>query len=470
MSRARKHDYKGIAALGRGEDTMLVHMTPREVQSLQGIASAHGGSLTINPETGYPEAGWLSSILPIIATGVLGMTGVGAGLSAALVGGISAGATKIDGGSWMDALKAGAIGGVGSYAASGLTGGLADAAKPVALTGTEAANAAAAVAPSGAAGLASGTGAAQIASGTGAAQIANASPFVAPSISNMAQGAANVGKLGATASDLGAAFPMGAATSPMLGVPGAANVTSNTVADIGRNATGLKDWYTNLGERTSKNLGDMKEGVKNLWNDPNFDRYPGGGSKLLQHSVGTLSPVLTAGLSGELSGSKKDKSPKYKSPYEPYPGPYTMQRPSGGPTEEELAQYYASNNTGDINYFPGQNTFTSPNGPTFTHYAEGGIASLPGPQESAPGAVEGMLSGPGDGMSDSIPANIDGKQEARLADGEFVLPADVVSHIGNGSSKSGSQRLYAMMDAIRQARTGNPDQGKQINPDKFLPA
>jgi hypothetical protein len=81
-----------------------------------------------------------------------------------------------------------------------------------------------------------------------------------------------------------------------------------------------------------------------------------------------------------------------------------------------------------------------------------------------------MLSGPGDGMSDSIPANIDGKQEARLADGEFVIPADVVSHIGNGSSKSGSQRLYAMMDAIREARTGNPAQGKQINANEFLPA
>jgi hypothetical protein len=73
-------------------------------------------------------------------------------------------------------------------------------------------------------------------------------------------------------------------------------------------------------------------------------------------------------------------------------------------------------------------------------------------------------------MSDSIPGSIEGKQPARLADGEFVVPADVVSHIGNGSSKAGAQRLYGMMSKIRKARTGNPKQGKQINPNKYLPA
>jgi hypothetical protein len=73
-------------------------------------------------------------------------------------------------------------------------------------------------------------------------------------------------------------------------------------------------------------------------------------------------------------------------------------------------------------------------------------------------------------MSDSIPATIEGKQPARLADSEFVLPADVVSHIGNGSSKAGAKRLYKMMDKIRMARTGTKKQGKQINPDKYLPA
>jgi len=85
-------------------------------------------------------------------------------------------------------------------------------------------------------------------------------------------------------------------------------------------------------------------------------------------------------------------------------------------------------------------------------------------------AKGGYLNGAGDGMSDSIPATIEGKQPARLADGEFVVPADVVSHLGNGSSKAGSKRLYAMLDKVRHARTGNKKQGKQINPSKYMPA
>ncbi len=81
-----------------------------------------------------------------------------------------------------------------------------------------------------------------------------------------------------------------------------------------------------------------------------------------------------------------------------------------------------------------------------------------------------FLSGGGDGMSDSIDASIGGNQPAKLADGEFVVPADVVSHLGNGSSKAGAKRLYSMMDKVRVARTGNKKQGKQINPMKFMPA
>jgi len=80
------------------------------------------------------------------------------------------------------------------------------------------------------------------------------------------------------------------------------------------------------------------------------------------------------------------------------------------------------------------------------------------------------LQGDTDGMADKIPARIGEHQEARLSHGEFVIPADVVGHLGNGNSDAGAQRLYAMMDKIRKARTGNPKQGKQINPDKFLPA
>jgi hypothetical protein len=89
---------------------------------------------------------------------------------------------------------------------------------------------------------------------------------------------------------------------------------------------------------------------------------------------------------------------------------------------------------------------------------------------AAGGMAPRFLSGGGDGMSDSIPASINGNQEARLADGEFVIPADVVSHLGNGSSKAGAKQLYSMMDKVRKARTGRKSQGKQINPRKYLAA
>lgn len=101
----------------------------------------------------------------------------------------------------------------------------------------------------------------------------------------------------------------------------------------------------------------------------------------------------------------------------------------------------------------------------FNNYMGGGIASM-----AKGGMPPRFLSGGGDGMSDDIPATINGKQPARLADGEFVIPADVVSHLGNGSSKAGAKQLYSMMDKVRQARTGNKKQGKEINPAKYMPA
>ena len=100
--------------------------------------------------------------------------------------------------------------------------------------------------------------------------------------------------------------------------------------------------------------------------------------------------------------------------------------------------------------------------------ASGGImqSSLGG---YAAGGNPRLLKGPGDGMSDNIPATINGRQPARLADGEFVVPADVVSHLGNGSTEAGAKQLHGMMDKVRKARTGNPKQGKEIKPQKYMP-
>ena len=97
------------------------------------------------------------------------------------------------------------------------------------------------------------------------------------------------------------------------------------------------------------------------------------------------------------------------------------------------------------------------------------------PELRAAGGLLGLakggyyLGGMTDGMADKVPARIDGRQEARLSDGEFVVPADVVSHLGNGNSNAGAQQLYAMMDKVRQARTGRKEQGRQINPRQYMP-
>jgi len=88
----------------------------------------------------------------------------------------------------------------------------------------------------------------------------------------------------------------------------------------------------------------------------------------------------------------------------------------------------------------------------------------------AAGGNPRLLRGPGDGMSDNIPATINNRQPARLADGEYVITADVVSHLGNGSTEAGAKQLDAMMKRIRKGRTGTSKQGKQINPRKYLPA
>jgi hypothetical protein len=123
-----------------------------------------------------------------------------------------------------------------------------------------------------------------------------------------------------------------------------------------------------------------------------------------------------------------------------------------------------SNSGASSSTYPGGYGGAGGSGGAFPLEGQYGIVKM------AAGGMPRFLSGGGDGMSDSIKASINGTQEARLADGEFVIPADVVSHIGNGSSKAGAKQLYSMMDRVRQARVGTKKQGKQINPRKYMAA
>ena len=126
------------------------------------------------------------------------------------------------------------------------------------------------------------------------------------------------------------------------------------------------------------------------------------------------------------------------------------------PSELVMGQGYMP--TGAIMAGPAQNYYRDISGKYIRKYAEGGYLG------------GGDINVQGDGMSDDIPASIDNEQPAALSEGEFVIPADVVSHIGNGSSEAGAKEFYGMMDRVRMARTGRKKQSPEINPQRFMPA
>jgi hypothetical protein len=102
--------------------------------------------------------------------------------------------------------------------------------------------------------------------------------------------------------------------------------------------------------------------------------------------------------------------------------------------------------------------------------AKGGMTYMEGGGTTDVTGEPRMVQGTGDGMSDSVPATIEGIQEARLANDEFVIPADVVADIGNGSSNAGAKKLYNAMDRIRKARHGTTKQPPEIRAERLMPA
>jgi hypothetical protein len=127
---------------------------------------------------------------------------------------------------------------------------------------------------------------------------------------------------------------------------------------------------------------------------------------------------------------------------------------------------------GGIDYFSQMLYKNAPPTAATTH-ANGGIMHL---AAGGPGTLGNysdggrLLRGPGDGVSDSIPATIGQKQPARLADGEFVVPARIVSEIGNGSTEAGARKLYAMMDRVQNARKKSiKNVAANTKADKYLP-
>lgn len=396
---------KGLAALGRGNDSMLMHVTPREVSGLQSLAMAAGGSLTINPDTGLPEAGFLDFIADYVVPTALTLSG-----NPHLAVAYSGGKTLVQTGDPLQALMSAGM----QYGANQFGGSLMKTGTPPTTPLTQGIEVGKSLA----------SGGAQAAGVTGA--IGTQSGIAPNLVDDVAQSMVPNLTGGTTGIQALPGLPGGPAA-----FPGVNTLTPGTTPS--------------LTDAFSQNLSNMGSGLKNLVAPGGIGKFTeaaGGVGPALFQTTSAVSPLISAAYAPpEQQESSFDL------------GPFT---PFAEVRRQNLEMGYAEGGIAALN--PMHGMFDARNG--MPEYGEPKNEYKKG----------GYLDGPGDGMSDDIPATIEGKQPARLADGEFVVPADVVSHLGNGSTKAGAKRLYAMMAKVRKARTGNSKQGKQINPNKYMPA
>jgi hypothetical protein len=449
LQQAAKH----LERHGRNGDDMLVHMSRGEVKSLNDIAMAHGGQLTINPQTGLPEAGFLKSLLPMIA---------GAGLMAVSGGAINpmTAGLLVGGGTGLMTgdIKKGLVAGLGAYGGAGMASGLA-------ASGTQAAAVNPSVTPP-----------------------VSAAPVAPPVESVMTQPppATPLSNLGAppdvtqsvianpTPTQISPEIGMGGKPLPLKSVitsptsisaeslgykpltpapnmvtKSAANAAyesslANQKAAFDAGTAGERLSTMGKGAQTLTKPGGFSNFYENLANDPNT--Y-GAKTTLAAAAAPTLAYAMEPEKQEE---TKTDSDPGQQYTYAanpanpfPEPDPYGRERRYFSPAYTARAAAGGMMASGGVSHLG--------------DYSDGGR----------------LLRGPGDGVSDSIPAVIGRKQPARLADGEFVIPARIVSELGNGSTEAGARKLYAMMDRIQKARKKTVGKGKvamNSRSEKYLPA
>lgn len=261
------------------------------------------------------------------------------------------------------------------------------------------------------------------------------------------------------------------------------NASGDKVWSDGQNTTVIKNDGTilvngqNMGqvESSDPSVGSM---INNIFKTVGTGAL--GAVKNMVTTNGKIDPMKLASIGGGLLGGFASGQswaqpqitktgyqggiPSYTSVREQVPGTYDPNRRPGSRGQEYFTQqqYVSPSNVATAQAAAAEEAKAAEarNKARTAEYAGGGLAYLAGGN---------YLAGSTDGMADKIPATIAGKQPAKLSHGEFVVPADVVSHLGNGNSEAGAERLYGMMDKIRKARTGTTKQGKQINPNKYLP-
>ena len=577
-----QHAAQHLAAHGRGPDTTLVHMTPGEVKSLNDLAMAHGGQLTINPHTGLPEAGFLSSILPMVAGMALGPAGMGLFESAGMAG-LGVGALT---GLATGSLSKGLMAGMGAYGGAGLGDALAksgmEASAEVATQKEALAQSNKALADAAAQNNLY-TNPADFTKGLtdqGQNLMANqqaANQRLANVMDTARQSYADNGLMGKFGTMLDG-------TKTGLG-----NIASNAGGNMGLAKYGLAAAAPAIGEmmqpkkqepmKTDSDPGQQYNYTPGMLQGPYTTDTSGREQQYFNHRYtpryadgGTVEPGTPtqysydpmAQMFNKIESTPSDDQNKQKAEEQ-------AQRQAGGASKGPMtdAQFAAQQAQGEANMNSFNNfgetvskgimsMFSQP--PMMVQLAQaiangiyggmptssggvssssgspmGGIASRgthgqaaaavaaanaaaaaggrgagstggnPGTGNGgtssgvgtgigsgaasgaglATGGISGsynlggysdggrLLRGPGDGVSDSIPATIGHKQPARLADGEFVVPARIVSELGNGSTDAGARRLYEMMDRIQQNRAKTVGKGKvavNSRSDKHLPA
>lgn len=534
---------QGLAALGRGPDSMLVHMSPQEVQSLQALAKANGTSLTINPQTGLPEALSLKSFLPTLAGAALMATGVGAPAAAMLVGG----GTALGTGS----LQKGLMAGLGAYGGYGLAEGLAGAGASALASGAPI-DAGAAMAAG--AGDATANLAAQSTIPTG---FAGQQQLMSKGLSSLGTEAGrsaftqSMGGLGGLAkTGLMAASPIMADQ----GVPTTTPMPSGMIRPYEYKRTVRPEAFSPLTSSRERDFFEESmtpktpyKAVGSTFADGGGVTFADGGSPFF--NLVRKSTASDGGDVGDVEDTMEDMPTVLPTPVtaisnfqriQDYMAAHGGERPTyenqslGGYTYDPKTQMFGLSDIVDKPYTPAayivdtsggadqggggygygvgdesdfapatraeydaisaagfstpsENDFGAATQSEANAIADAQAAAAAGGGEqgggndsqgdAAAGGVGGggmamggitalaqggnlggysdggrMLRGPGDGVSDSIPATIGGKKPARLADGEFVVPARIVSELGNGSTEAGARQLYAMMDRIQKAR------------------
>jgi hypothetical protein len=489
------HGLKSLAqdlrSYGRDGDTILAHINPQEA----GILKALGGSGTINPDTGLPEYRFFKSVGNIVAAPfravnqvVKAIPVIGPAIDRGLVSLDKAVGNTIPGG-WntlaQTALaftplglpaKVGlaALGGSGAFGKEGkfnfqkalLSGALAYGANQL-TAGLQSAGGAGADATAGQIASNLGVEGASSAAGSQADLLAQqVAGFGDAGLKNIAS-SAGYNALPSSASNIAAqAIAENAPNAGMFEATSAPLTFDKSLATSVPQSLQMPS-LSSMGTGTMENLSAAGRGIQNL---------TGFGTGAGTAASEFVKPVTTGGMTALAMG--------------------TMGLASLDEQEKALSQQYQQGQVNDDEYnrqmaliADGRRRAEEAMRANPYQFAMGGqVDDEMGGDYSAMGMDQGnlqkglfgmgyaeggtprFLSGGGDGMSDSIPATINDKQPARLADGEFVIPADVVSHLGNGSSKAGAKRLYSMMDKVRQARTGKKQQAPEVNTKRLMPA